>query len=227
MNNDKKTNNSSLTPSAKIQQQNSKDESITNNETVHTSRYLKIIFLSMSMNILLGYLAFYYYPQTQYIATANASAVCKVPSLDKPHIHHAVVTDFAVEAALGIYDYNYGNYKRSIANVTEQYFTPNFRDIFMKAFGNSENLQRVISEYLTVIPGRDGMAAQIERNNIKDNQCSGPCTWVIDVPIVVHYVSGRKDHAEKVLAIVQVVQVDPQVNVRGLAVSSIELKQML
>ena len=210
-------------PSQKIQAKNTKENAKTTNEVSHASRYFKLAFASFFLNIVLAYLAFVYYPQTDYLATANAAAVCGVPTLNKPHVHHAVAADFAVEAALGIYDYNYGNYKRAVTGVTDRYFTPGFRDVFMKAFSNSENIQRVINDYLTVIPGRDGMAAQIERVGEKN----GTYFWIINVPLVVHYVSGRKDRSERVLAKVEVIQVDPQVNVRGLAVDSIELKQML
>lgn len=190
----------------------------------NTLKMATILAVSMIMNVFLIWLGFFYFPRSDYVATSNAAAVCKITPLNEPHIHHQVVADFAVEAALQIYTYDHVNYRRQITTVTEKYFSPAFRDDFMKVFGDSANLKSVIENFYIVSSSTAGRPPQIIKAGIKN----GAYVWVVQVPINVYYISGRKNQEEKILATVEVTRTDAsRINPRAIAVSNIVTRQMI
>jgi intracellular multiplication protein IcmL len=190
-----------------------------------TSRLISFLTVSVGMNLFLIWLAFVYFPQSEFVPTANAAAICKITPINAPHIPQQVVADFAVEAALGIYSYDHANYRKQITGVTDRYFTPEFRDDFMVLFGNSVNLKSVIENFYVVSSTTAGNPAQIKESGINGK---GAFYWKVQVPLIVYYISGRKRQEEKVVAEVTVTRVDPwRLNPRGIAVSNIVTRQRL
>lgn len=174
---------------------------------------------------LLVWLAFFHFPVSQVVATSNAAAVCNVAPVDEPFIHHQTVADFAVDAAIGIYTYDHVNYFRQITSMTNKYFTPEYRDQFMVAFGDSTNLQAVIENFYVVSATRGGKPSAIIKNgNIGPG---GAFMWRVQVPLIVSYTSGRKNDSDQILAVIDVVRVVPSpLNPRGIAVNSINTSHM-
>lgn len=170
------------------------------------------------------WLAFFHFPQNRFVATSNAAAVCNIAPLSEPFIHHQVVADFAVDAAVGIYTYDHVNYMRQLRQTTDKYLTSDYRDQFMVAFGDSPNLRAVKENYYIVSATTAGRPPVI----VKRGLVKGVYTWSVDVPLYVYYTSGRKSDQDKILATVNVIRVEPSpLNPKGIAVSSINTSHLL
>jgi len=194
-------------------------------QRTETVRLVSFLVASGCLNVFLGWLAFVYFPQNEFVPTANAAAICKLTPIDAPHIHQRVVADFAVEAALGIYSYDHANFKKQITDVTKHYFTPEFSDDFMVLFGNSANLKSVVENFYVVSSTTGGSPPQIKETGVNGK---GAFYWKVQVPLIVYYISGRKKQEEKVVAEVTVTRVEPwRINPRGISVSNIVTKQRL
>lgn len=180
---------------------------------------LMVIFGQALCIAFLIWLAFFHFPTTEFAPTSNAAAVCNIAPVKEPFIHQQTVADFAVDAAIGIYTYDHVNYLKQVKAISDKYFTPEYRDQYMVAFGDSLNLQTVKENFYIVSATKGGQPPII----IKSGPVKGVYTWKIQVPLVVSYVSGRKSDTDQIIATVDVSRVTPNpLNPRGIAVSSIQ-----
>lgn len=192
----------------------------------NTLRLVVIMVVEAIAIFFLIWLAFFHFPKTKFAWTSNAGAVCSVTPIDQPHIHHAVAADFAKEAVVSVYSYDYVNYRRHITDTANKYFTQEFRDAFMPMFAESKNLKSVVENTNIVSANTDGPVQLAKVGGPKGK----PYSWVFQVPLQVFYTVGRKpSRPENLLATVTVVRVDPPTipNPTGIAVSNIVIEPRL
>jgi intracellular multiplication protein IcmL len=191
----------------------------------HARAYVNIIGVLALIVVFLLYLVFVHFPQYQYLATSNTSGVCSVQPIDKAYIPEAQVKDFAESAVVSIYTYNYGTYHKDISTASNTYFSNDFGDAFMNVFSNSQELQDVIQKrFLVSAVSNPTQPPVVSRSGLR----KGAWAWVVEVPVLVYYVSGRDEHEDKMLATVTVVQVPPTLsNPKGLAVDDLVTRQAL
>jgi len=198
-----------------------------NYKITRDSRLRENFFLSGSalLNVFLIWLVFFHFPIDNYLWSSNASAVCQARQLDKPYINPQMAVNEAVNATIGIYSYDFLNWRSQITAVAVYHFTPDYRKQFMIAFGDSIGLKMVIdNNYVVSATQLDGRPAQIKSEGIK----GGNWYWKIQVPLQVTYMAGRKAEFNKILAEVTVMQVDPStINPSGLAVDYLETAPLL
>lgn len=184
-----------------------------------------IVTASIALNFFLGYLAFFRFPLVDYIPTSNAAAICKVVPVSEPFLTQAEVANFAVDAAVSMYTYDHQNYRKQVTDTTEKYFTPEYRNEYLTAFGDSKNLQVVVENYFVVTATTAGRPAQIVKVGTKS---SGAYFWKVQVPINVYYVSGRKKQEEKLLAEIEVLRTPAsRLNPKGIGVNGSNIRQLL
>ena len=106
--------------------------------------------LSLVVNLLLFYNAFYRYPIKQFIWTSDAQAVCEAIPLSEPNISQARLKEFAVSSAVELNSYDYANWRALINNALSQSFTPKGRDRYRAALQESGIIQKVVLGYQTV-----------------------------------------------------------------------------
>jgi intracellular multiplication protein IcmL len=190
-----------------------------------TAMLVSVIVALGFVIVFLLYLTFVHFPQDKVLATANAATVCQVPLLDKPYVSEAQVLDFAEQAVISIYTYNYGDYRMRTQQAANQYFSNSFADAFVQLRSNSQELQDVIQKRFVVTsvssPNQPPVVARY-------GPYKGSYAWEMLVPVSVYYTSGREQFEEKKLATVTVEQVPlSPTNPRGLAVDNIVLRQAL
>lgn len=188
-------------------------------------RQLTFLVISLLVNGFLIWLAFFHFPKTKYVWTSNAAAVCAVTPISEPHLMPGVVADFAAQAAVSIYTYDYINYRRVVTAVSEKYFTPEFRDLYMPMFSESKLLQSVIDNTNIVSAQTAGPAQIAEKGRLHN----GAFYWKVQVPLYVYYTVGKKPpRVDKILATVTVSRVDPsRMNPSGIAVSNVATAPLL
>lgn len=191
----------------------------------HTRTYISVIAALSVVVLFLGYLAFVHFPQNQFIATDNTAAACRIWPTDRPYIPEANVKDFAESAVVSIYTYGYSNYRKAAQDTADKYFSNNFADPFIAMFSNSAGLQEVIQKRFDVTSvSNPNQPPIVSRSGLR----KGSWAWVVDVPVLVYYVSGRDQHSERILASVTVIEVPPtRRNPSGLAIDDIVLRQSL
>lgn len=189
-----------------------------------SGRLLIIAACSFALNGFLIWLAFFHFPQTEYIPTSNAAAICKVIPVSEPSLTHAEVSNFAVDAAVSMYSFDHVNYKKQANDTADKYFTPDYRNEYMIAFGDSRLLQAVVENFYVVSATTAGRPAQI----VKTGQRGGHYFWIVQVPLNVHYTSGRKRQEERLLAEVEVIRTPAtRLNPKGIGINGANIKPLM
>lgn len=193
----------------------------------NTVRLMALLGLSWIGIAFLIWLAFFHFPKKEFVWTSNAGAVCNVTPISEPHINPQIVVNFALEAAVSTYTYNYVNYRRAVNETADRYFTSDFRDSYFPAFSDSGALKSVLENYFIVSavnpPNKPPQIKSVGRKS-----GTGAYYWDVQVPLRVSYSSGRRSSDESILATVRVIRVDPsRPNPTGIAVDSLQAAQML
>lgn len=181
--------------------------------------YLMISIVEFLMIVFLIWLVFFYFPKTKFAWTSNAGAVCAMTPIDQPNIHQAIAADFAKDAVLSLYTYDYINYRTQITDATNRWFTDDFRNAFMPMFADSKTLKAAIENTNIVSSQGDGPVQLVRVKGGKGEAFS----WEFQVPFQVFYTVGKKPpRAENMVATVTVTRVTPSPhNPSGIAVSNV------
>lgn len=204
-----------------IENQNLKDE-LHEEKRSHSVFLIRFLIISVALNVLLFWAIFFHFPVSKTLWTNNAGAVCAAKELDadlkKAHIDNASVLNFATEAAISAYTFDYVNFQSTVNNAAKKFFTDDFYIEYMNLFNESKLLRSVIDNlYIVSAVGVPNKPPQLVKSGVKN----GVRYWQVNVPIKVYYVSGRKIRDENLLAMVEVVRTNPvRVNPIGVAVNS-------
>ncbi len=183
------------------------------------------VFLSISLvvNGLLFYNAFYRFPIKQFIWTSDAQAVCDAIPLTEPNISQARLKEFAVSAAVELNSYDYANWRALINNALSQSFTPKGRDRYRAALQESGIIQKVVLGYQTV------SAVTTDPANIsEEGKSGGRYYWIVEVPLQIFYRTNVETKVERRLLTMTIVRIDPSpINPNGIAIDSVISTQQL
>lgn len=167
--------------------------------------------------------AFWWFPKYRYIPTTDNKAVCEVGTQLDNIVTPATLEDFAKEAALNAYSYDYVNYRDIINDVTNRYFTERGRKAFMRSLDESGNLERVVKGRL-IMRSFVTTAPQLE----SEGTDGARRYWIVHVPMAIEfYVGGSSGptNTQDFLAEVKVIQDQASaLNPKGINVDSIVLK---
>jgi intracellular multiplication protein IcmL len=165
-----------------------------------------------------------WFPKYRYIPTLDNSGICEVNSETSTRVTPATVLDFGREAVVNAYSYDYINYRETMGEVANKWFTDNGRKAFFASLDESHNLERVIKGRL-ILRTMATQVAQLEEEGLKANLSK---YWVIHVPIAIEFYAGGDDQPKSrqdFIAVVTVVQLKASAkNLKGIAVDSIVLK---
>lgn len=165
----------------------------------------------------------FFFPKYRYIATTDNRAICAVNSQVSPDIMDPEVTDFARAAVLHAYSYDYVNYRQTLNDVANRWFTDNGRKAFWRSLDDSQNLDKVIKGRLTLRATLSN-DPQLQRTG-KDAQLRD--WWEVVVPIwISFYQNGEQEPVsrQQFNAVVRVVRVPAtRANSKGILVDVINL----
>ncbi|WP_066922508.1 DotI/IcmL family type IV secretion protein [Methylobacterium sp. CCH5-D2] len=179
--------------------------------------------LSLVVNLLLFYNAFYRFPIKQFIWTSDAQAVCEAIPLSEPNISQARLKEFAVSAAVELNSYDYANWRALINNALSQAFTPKGRDRYRAALQESGIIQKVVLGYQTV------SAVTTDPANIaEEGKAGGRYYWRVEVPLQIFYRTNVETKVERRVLEMTIVRIDPSpINPNGIAIDSVISTQQL
>lgn len=173
--------------------------------------------------IALCYIWFSMFPKYQYVATINNQAVCPIESQPEANITPVILADFAKDAAISSYTYDYVNYQNVLTYVSGRYYTDTGRAAYLRSLDESGNLEKVIKGRL-ILKTWAIKSPQLEEEGLLDGTRR---YWVVTVPLAIEFYSGggaEPKSRQNFLARVTVTQVEPSsANVKGIGVESLVL----
>lgn len=165
----------------------------------------------------------YGFPKYRYIATSDNQAICQVTPQSTPRVSAADVTNFAKDAVLNSYSYDYVNYRTLINEAASRWYTQNGHRAFMVGLDSSGNLERVIKGRLIL----RSMATQTPQLEEISPAIGTPQEWTVIVPIAIEFFQGGAEtplSRQEFRASVKVVRTQASANnLRGILVDSVVL----
>lgn len=181
-----------------------------------------VAILSTGLIIGMG-AAYWWFPKYRYIPTTDNKAICEVGTQLNNITTPATLEDFAKDAAINAYSYDYVNYRSIINDATNRYFTERGRKAFMRSLDDSGNLERVIKGRLTM-KAFVTTAPQLESEGKEGDRRF----WIVHVPMAIEFYVGGSPaptNTQDFLAEVKVIQDQASaLNPKGINVDSIILK---
>jgi intracellular multiplication protein IcmL len=179
----------------------------------------------LSASLLMGTGAvFWWFPKYRYIPTKDNRAICEVGTQSSNALSPAIIEDFAMNAMIDSYSYDYVNYRDAINGATSKWFNENGRKAFLKSLDDSGNLERVVKGRLIMKAFRTN-AAQLESEGLDG---MGHHMWTIQVPIAIEfYVGGAAAPSNTQDFIAEVILKEEQASAlrpNGLGVESVTLR---
>lgn len=167
----------------------------------YKNSYRKLLFvllLSIACNLLLG--GGYYYmlsnpPTPVYFAVKLNGRVLPVFPITEPNQSDQEVLEWAKQAAMAAFTYNYTNYRREFQSSSD-FFSPWGWQQFLKALKGSNNLDAIIAKKMLV-------SAQLGKNRKyeiqKQGLVSGHYAWRVKIPLIITYQSSQAFTQENTL----------------------------
>jgi len=153
-------------------------------------------------------------PQPQQAATPmSATEQTPAQQASTPTTMDSKVIQFSENAAVTTFSYDYKNYQDSLDKM-EPFFTKNGWISFNKALKQSNNLQVIQKEKLSVSATLSGKSQVTHHNNGSDKEL-----WQVQVPIQVTYKNEKNDQIQQDLVIrLSITKVDTTKNSNGMGI---------
>lgn len=187
-------------------------------------KILLIAFLaggSIIANIVL-LLGFFQYPKYKTIQTIDNSRICEFTPEKNPLLSHASIEDFAKNAVLAAYSYDYVNYSDMLHAATVKYFTQDGKELFNRALNNSGFVNHILANKLS-IKAVVLSAPKLEYQGVdKFNNIY----WIVRTPVKIDFYAGSAmpKASERYVAQIRVVQTKRDAyNPRGIGVKTLTL----
>lgn len=165
----------------------------------------------------------YWFPKYRYIPTTNNHAICEVGTEDSPRVSAATVAEYAKEAVVNSYSYDYVNFRSSLNAAGAKWYTDDGRKAFLKTLDTSGNLERVIKGRM-ILRSMSTQTAQLEESGTYEG---GQRYWLVHVPVAIEfYVGGdiQPKTRQEFLAVTTIVEIPASAtNTKGIAVDSVQL----
>lgn len=175
--------------------------------------------LLLSAIILIGLTV---YPKNRFIATKDNTAICELNTESTPRVNAATLTDYARDAVINVYTYDYINYRQSLNDAVTKFFTQTGHKAFMRSLDESGNLEKVIKGRF-ILKAMVTRTPQLEEEGVKDLNRY----YLVAVPIAIEfYTGGDTIPKSKQEFIAQVTIVHTPINAlnwRGIGVDSVVL----
>ena len=115
-------------------------------------RLVMALLILLALNAALVGIIVYQYstrPEPRYFATSADGKITPIYALDIPVVSASALLQWANQAAVAAFSYNFANYRQALQDASE-YFTPEGWKDFQAALESSNNLNAVITKKLVV-----------------------------------------------------------------------------
>lgn len=185
--------------------------------------YLAVGLIASAILLAVVIFAWLNYPKYTTVQTIDNSVICEVNPQTNPLLTDVAIEDFAKNAVLHAYSFDYVNYRDQINQSTTRFFTTDGRAAFNRALRSSGSLDHIVNNNL-IMKAQATQGAQIEEKGVDQN---GKPFWIVRMPIRTEFYTGVTTPVDKENFIAQVRIVTAQrdaFNPRGLGVHSLTLR---
>lgn len=186
------------------------------------TRLLFVLLLSVALNF--GLISTLLYmlthpPKPKYFATSINGRITPLSPLDMPNQSDSAVLQWANEAAIAAYTYNFVNYTNELQSAS-RYFTRTGWGQFLTALSNAGSLEIVKQKKLIV-------SAVATRSPIilQKGPLNGHYAWRIQMPLMVTYQSASDFMQNNVVVTMLVRRVSTLETPRGIGISQFIVNQ--
>lgn len=152
-------------------------------------------------------------PAPTYFATNADGGLIKLVPLDRPNMSTATIVQWATDAAVSAYTFDFSGYRRQLSQTQARYFTSDGWKSFLRALESTKILDTVIKEKL-IVNAAVTQAPVIKASGV----VRGRYTWVIQMPMVVTYQSSNASNSVNLLVTLTVERVSLLDSPRGVGV---------
>jgi intracellular multiplication protein IcmL len=147
------------------------------------------LLIAIVVNFVLGSMLVYiitHPPEPQYFATSISGRITPLFPLDKPNQSDSAVLQWANQAAIASFTYNFVNYRDEL-QASSGFFTAEGWDQFLSALQDSNNLDAVKAKKLIVSAVATRAPIILQKGVL-----NGSWSWRVQMPILVTYQSASE-----------------------------------
>lgn len=175
-----------------------------------------VLLLSVIVNLALMLTLVYmvtHPPKPQYFATSINGRITPLFPLDQPNQSLSSVLQWANQAAIAAYTYDWVHYREELMAASE-FFTPEGWRNFLNELDRSNNLDRVTASKMVVSAVATKTPTLLTKGVI-----NGVFSWRVQMQILVTYESASRYSQEKYDVIMQIVRVSTLNTPTGIGIS--------
>ena len=175
-----------------------------------------VLLLSILVNLALGFTLVYmitHQPKPQYFATSINGRIIPLKALDEPNQSLSSVLQWANQAAIAAYTYDWVHYREELSAASE-FFTPEGWRDFLTQLDRSNNLDRVTASKMVV-----SAVATRTPTLLSQGIINGVYFWRLQMQLLITYESASAYSQDKYDVIMQVVRVSTLNTPTGIGIS--------
>lgn len=179
-------------------------------------RVMATLLLSIFLNIALGGVLFYmltHPPKPKYFATTINGRITPLFPLEEPNQSDSAVLQWANQAAIASFTYNFVNYRKELQAASE-FFTPDGWRQFLQALQSSNNLDAVKAKKLIVSAVATRAPIILDKGVL-----NGRYSWRVQMPILVTYQSASQFTQQNNVVTMLITRVSTLNSPRGIGIS--------
>jgi len=179
-------------------------------------KVMVILLLSVILNIGLGAVLFYivtHPPMPKYFATSINGRITPVQPLDEPNQSDSAVLQWANQAAIAAFTYNFVSYRKELQAASEFFTAEGWRQ-FIEALEASNNLEAVKSKKLIVSAVATRAPIILQKGIL-----NGRYSWRVQMPILVTYQSASQFTQQNNIVTMLIQRVSTLNSPRGIGIS--------
>jgi intracellular multiplication protein IcmL len=179
-------------------------------------RIILALMIAIVVNVMMGILIVYmitHPPAPKYFATSINGRITPLFPLDEPNQSDSAVLQWANQAAIAAFTYNFVNYRDELQSASG-FFTADGWDQFLSALQQSNNLDAVKAKKL-VVSAVATRAPIILQKGVLNGQYS----WRVQMPILVTYQSASEFTQQNNVVTMLINRVSTLNSPRGIGIS--------
>lgn len=179
----------------------------------------KVIFallMAIIVNLVLGSMLVYiitHPPAPRYFATSINGRITPLFPLDQPNQSDSAVLQWANQAAIAAFTYNFVNYRDELQS-SSGFFTPEGWDQFLNALQQSNNLDAVKAKKLIVSAVATRAPIILQKGVLNGN-----FSWRVQMPILVTYQSASEFTQQNNVVTMLITRVSTLNSPRGIGIA--------
>ncbi len=179
-------------------------------------KIVKLLLVSVLIIVMLSGLLSYLLlnpTKPQYFAVDTNGRITPIIPLNQPNVSPAALLQWATQAVVASYSYNFVNYRQELQAASE-FFTPSGWSAFLSALQDAGNLKSIKEKKLVTTAVVVGAPVIIQQGT----ESTGRYMWRVQLPLLVTYQSASVLSQQHLVITMKIVRIDTVYSARGLGI---------